>query len=59
MYTGVDDLELLGIIDLWNGKSATTFYRGYCALVNGTSGELWPPVKDYNRVSIFSPDICR
>jgi len=58
MFTGTDDIELLGIIDKWNGNQRTPFYNNYCADVNGTSGELWPPVAKYKSVSIFSPDIC-
>lgn len=58
MYTGRDDIELLGIIEEWNGKPKSPAYPSYCGFVNGTSGELWPPVKKYNKVSVFSPDIC-
>lgn len=46
-------------MDLWNGKTNTSYYDNYCGDINGTSGELWPPVKDYQEVSIFSSDICR
>lgn len=59
MYTGTTDLELLGVMDLWNGEPKTKHYDSYCAYVNGTSGELWPPVENYEEVSIFAPDICR
>ncbi|KAI4463521.1 scavenger receptor class b type-1 sr-b1 [Holotrichia oblita] len=58
MYTGVNKMDLLGIINKWNGVSWTGDYRSYCGVVNGTSGELWPPVKKYDRVAIFSPDLC-
>lgn len=58
MFTGTTDLEKLGIIQRWNGRNRTQFYDSYCADVNGTSGELWPPVKDYAEVDIFAPDIC-
>lgn len=58
MYTGKTGIDLVGVMDLWNGRPYTDDYNGYCALVNGTSGELWPPVKNYQQVSIFSPDIC-
>lgn len=59
MYTGANNINLLGIINKWNGASWTGDYTSYCGVVNGTSGELWPPVKKYDKVSIFSPDLCR
>ncbi|KAK9686067.1 CD36 family [Popillia japonica] len=58
MYTGVDNIDLLGIINKWNSVSWTGDYTSYCGVVNGTSGELWPPVKKYDKVAIFSPDLC-
>lgn len=59
MFTGTNDIELLGIMDLWNGEPYTKDYSGNCAYVNGTSGELWPPVDKYDRITIFSSDVCR
>lgn len=58
MFTGTNDIELLGIMDLWNGEPYTKDYSGNCAYVNGTSGELWPPVDKYDRITIFSSDVC-
>ncbi|KAF2902255.1 hypothetical protein ILUMI_03930 [Ignelater luminosus] len=58
IYTGKTDLQRVGIMDLWNGQARTSYYDNYCGDINGTSGELWPPVKDYQEVAIFSSDIC-
>lgn len=59
MYTGKNDLELLGLFEEWNGRPYTSAYSSYCGFVNGTSGELWPPVEKYNKVSLFASDLCR
>ncbi|XP_022912791.1 protein croquemort-like [Onthophagus taurus] len=58
MFTGSNDIELLGIINEWNGKPYSPYFNDYCAFVNGTSGELWPPVEKYDLVDIFAPDLC-
>lgn len=59
MYTGETDILKLGVISRWNGFSRTNYFPGACGDVNGTSGELWPPVEDDEKVYIFAPDICR
>lgn len=59
MYTGEKDVNQLGIITVWNGMSRTKYYEGHCGDVNGTSGELWPPLEGEEKVYIFAPDICR
>lgn len=59
MFSGQTDINKLGIINMWNGVSRTDYYEGSCGDVNGTSGELWPPVGDDQKVYIFAPDICR
>lgn len=59
MYTGEEDILKLGVFDRWNGVKRTNYYEGSCGDVNGTSGELWPPVENDKRVYIFAPDICR
>ncbi|XP_044750062.1 protein croquemort-like isoform X2 [Coccinella septempunctata] len=58
MYTGADDIQKLGIITRWNQSPRSPEYPGYCGMVNGTSGELWYPLKDAEKVSIFTPDTC-
>lgn len=59
MYTGENNINLLGIINKWNAVSWTGDYSSYCGVVNGTSGELWPPVNSYDKVALFAPDLCR
>lgn len=59
MYTGETDILKLGILTHWDGVSRTSYYEGHCGDVNGTSGELWPPVENDKKVYIFAPDTCR
>ncbi|KAB0799891.1 hypothetical protein PPYR_07771 [Photinus pyralis] len=58
MYTGKSDMDSLGELSLWNGMPNTTAYKGKCGDVNGTTGELWPPVSNREHVEIFASDIC-
>ncbi|KAG5674505.1 hypothetical protein PVAND_004467 [Polypedilum vanderplanki] len=61
MFTGVDEITKLGILQMWNGKKTTNLYRDNCSDIRGTSGELWPPIENNEKpdISIFAPDICR
>lgn len=58
--TGVDELDNLGMMRLWNGMDRTPYYRGDCGRVVGSTGELWPPYQEPERpnVTVFSSDIC-
>ncbi|XP_039429130.1 protein croquemort-like [Culex pipiens pallens] len=58
--TGVDALDNLGMMRLWNGLDRTPYYRDECGRVVGSSGELWPPYQEPERpnVTVFSSDIC-
>lgn len=58
MNTGKKDMNLLGKLSLWNGNANTTAYNGTCGHVNGTTGELWPPVINREHIEIFASDIC-
>lgn len=58
MYTGADNIDKLGVIEDWNGLPYTKYYGDYCNFVNGTSGELWPPIHEYKSISMFVPDTC-
>ncbi|XP_066248766.1 protein croquemort [Euwallacea similis] len=58
MYDGGDDLEKLGLITEWNYEHVTSYYSGKCAIVNGSSGELWYPPHNDDKVPIFSSDMC-
>lgn len=60
MFTGADDMNKLGILDLWDGKNVTEFYSGMCSQVRGTSGELWPPAMNPKvPITFFTTDFCR
>lgn len=61
MFTGVDEITKVGILQRWNGKNTTNLYRDNCSDIRGTSGELWPPIQNNEKpnLSIFAPDICR
>lgn len=60
MNTGVDDLYKLGMITRWNHMKQTNYFEKECAMVNGTSGEIFPPMKGLQKsISVFVPDICR
>ncbi|KAL0266955.1 UNVERIFIED_CONTAM: hypothetical protein PYX00_009357 [Menopon gallinae] len=57
--TGADDIYNVGIMDRWNGVAKTKYYDGECGMVNGTSGELFPPMKTAeDDIDIFVSDIC-
>ncbi|KAL3266896.1 hypothetical protein HHI36_011046 [Cryptolaemus montrouzieri] len=56
--TGADDLSKLGIITRWNQSPRSHTYAGYCGLINGTTGEVWYPLKKSKSISIFLPDTC-
>ncbi|XP_066150907.1 protein croquemort isoform X2 [Euwallacea fornicatus] len=58
MYDGGDDIAKLGLITRWNYEHVTSYYPEKCAIVNGSSGELWYPPRNDEEVSIFSPDMC-
>lgn len=60
IHTGTDDISNLGRLTHWNGKPETGFYDYPCGVVNGTTGDLFPPkmnVKD--EITIFATDACR
>lgn len=58
--TGVRNIENIGKVYEWQYSNRTEFYEEQCAMVNGTSGTLFPPVKNKEeRVTMFSPDLCR
>ncbi|KAF4528152.1 hypothetical protein B566_EDAN016796 [Ephemera danica] len=59
MHTGEDDISNLGILTRWNNMTKTNYYDSYCGMVNGTTGELWPPVYSTGNITLFASDICR
>lgn len=61
MATGRNNIFNVGMLYSWNGANHTKFFRDECSRVNGTTGELWPPIKgDPNRpLTMFIVDVCR
>ncbi|CAO1313413.1 unnamed protein product [Diamesa serratosioi] len=61
MFTGVDDIKKLGVLQLWNGEAKSPNFRGKCSEVRGTTGELWPPIPEGTKpdISVFATDVCR
>lgn len=60
IYTGVEDLTKLGLLTHWNGKNETGFYKAPCGVVNGTTGDMFPPHLDTKgEITIFATDACR
>lgn len=60
IHTGVDDMSKLGFVDRWNGLKHTPFYHDGCSMMNGTTGELWPPKMNPTApVNVFATDFCR
>ena len=59
MGTGKTNINELGMMRMWNGKNTSSSYEGECAAIRGTTGEVWPPLREKpKQVSVFSPDIC-
>lgn len=59
MTTGTNSLENMGYVTHWNNLSRIPYYKDECGKINGTTGELWPPIHGTPDVTIFVPDICR
>ncbi|XP_026677185.1 LOW QUALITY PROTEIN: uncharacterized protein LOC103506297 [Diaphorina citri] len=58
--TGQNGIHNIGKVYQWQYTNTTSFYEGTCAMVNGTSGTLFPPVRSkQDRVTMYSPDLCR
>ncbi|KAH8419458.1 hypothetical protein KR222_003973 [Zaprionus bogoriensis] len=60
IHTGHEDLSRMGELQRWNGSTHTGLYEGECGKVNGSTGELWAPARQWDEtVSIFLPDAGR
>ncbi|XP_017155345.1 protein croquemort [Drosophila miranda] len=60
IHTGRGDRSRMGDLLLWKGKNHTGYYSGECGKVNGSTGELWSPQRQWDRpTSIFMPDTGR
>ncbi|XP_047356579.1 protein croquemort isoform X1 [Vespa velutina] len=58
MLTGTNNLYEMGIVKEWNFVNKTNYYKDSCAIIDGTNGDLWPPLDNNKTANIFVPDIC-
>ncbi|KAH7969645.1 hypothetical protein HPB52_020771 [Rhipicephalus sanguineus] len=60
VYTGKGEMDKYNVITRWNGLQNMTWWNGTCNMINGTNGELVPPLKPGQEfIEIYSPDFCR
>ncbi|XP_021917908.1 scavenger receptor class B member 1-like [Zootermopsis nevadensis] len=62
MYTGKEDVQMLGVISRFNGEERLHHWSGKdCNRIDGTDGSLFPPnlVKRNSTIHVFSGEICR
>ncbi|XP_034950867.1 protein croquemort-like [Chelonus insularis] len=59
MATGEDNLNNLGMVKFWNHRDTTNFYKSPCNVVEGSAGEFWPPHRNTDDITIWTPDLCR
>ncbi|XP_044296668.1 scavenger receptor class B member 1 isoform X2 [Varanus komodoensis] len=61
VYTGMDDISKIHMVDSWNGLKKLSYWRSdQCNMINGTAGEIWPPfMTPSTPVEFYSPDACR
>lgn len=60
MGTGDSNIADLGMLQMWNYDMETSAFPGECGRIKGTTGELWPPEKDFKKpLSMFVGDVCR
>ena len=58
--TGSDDIHNLGVINKWNNEHQTEFFDGNCGVVQGSTSELFPPLKNsQGDLNLFISDFCR
>ena len=58
MLTGATNIKDLGTLKEWNYNNRSKYYKDTCGMINGTLGDLWPPMKDAQTVSVFASDVC-
>lgn len=61
IFTGTKGMHNYGALDKYNGLNETSAYHSYCNMINGTVGDLWPPValENQDNITLFVPDFCR
>ncbi|NXG13931.1 SCRB1 protein, partial [Grallaria varia] len=68
--TGMKNISQVHMVDSWNGlKKAillstpvlqVSYWRSSaCNMINGTSGQMWPPFMSPTSLEFYSPDACR
>lgn len=61
IFTGANGMDNYGEMDKFNGLNQTSAYHGYCNMINGTVGDMWPPLALENKdnITLFVSDFCR
>lgn len=60
VYTGEGEMDKYNVITRWNGKQNLTWWKGGCNMINGTNGELNPPLRWHqDAIDVFNSDFCR
>lgn len=60
VYTGKGQIDKYNVITRWNGLQNLTWWTDTCNMINGTNGELLPPLKPGQEfIEIYNPDFCR
>ncbi|XP_009995981.1 PREDICTED: scavenger receptor class B member 1 [Chaetura pelagica] len=58
--TGMKDISRVHMVESWNGLKKVSYWRSNeCNMINGTSGEMWPPFMPPTSLEFYSPDACR
>lgn len=58
--TGKDDISQLGVTKTWNYRKASPLFDAPCNMIQGSSGELFPPGQTKDKpVTMFNGDLCR
>ncbi|NXU56522.1 SCRB1 protein, partial [Turnix velox] len=60
VHTGMKNISNVHMVDSWNGLKKVNYWRSNeCNMINGTSGEMWPPFMSPTSLDFYSPDACR
>ncbi|XP_067862347.1 scavenger receptor class B member 1 isoform X2 [Heptranchias perlo] len=61
VHTGVNNIAKVHLVDNWNGVKEVDYWQSeQCNMINGTSGEMWPPfMTPSDKLTFYSPDTCR
>ncbi|PSN44095.1 hypothetical protein C0J52_07656 [Blattella germanica] len=58
MHTGIDNIDVLGLMAAWNYQSQSSYFDGQCGHITGYTGELFPPLEDAQAIDLFASEIC-